>query len=97
MIVTGVRLWVHVLKCHGDALAALRTHFEFHAMPDAAMSLDAILDHSRLSATRPIDVRCPKCPGLSPDEARLLHATVVTIDRQIVAYGRQGHVEVLTY
>ena len=73
-VVTGIRLWVHVFKRCGDALAALRTHFEFHGMPDAAMSLHAILDHSRISATRPIDVRCLKCPGLSPDEARLLHA-----------------------
>lgn len=74
MIVAGIRLWVHVLKRKGDPLAALRTHFEFHCIPDAAMSLHALLDHSRLSATRSIDVRCPKCPGLSPDEARMLHA-----------------------
>jgi len=29
--------------------------------------------------------------------ARLLDAAVVTIDRRILAYGRQGHVEVLAY
>ena len=29
--------------------------------------------------------------------ARLLRAAVVTIDRRILAYGRQGHVEVLSY
>ena len=29
--------------------------------------------------------------------ARLLKAPVVTIDRRILAYGRQGHVEVLAY
>ncbi len=29
--------------------------------------------------------------------ARLLKAPVVTIDRRIIAYGRQGHVEVLAY
>jgi PIN domain nuclease of toxin-antitoxin system len=29
--------------------------------------------------------------------ARLLQAPVVTIDRRILAYGRQGHVEVLSY
>lgn len=76
-IVTGIRLWVHVLKRKGDPLAALRTHFAFHCIPDAAMSLNAILDHSRMSATRSIDVRCPKCPGLSPDEARMLHAVAL--------------------
>jgi PIN domain nuclease of toxin-antitoxin system len=29
--------------------------------------------------------------------ARLLTAPVVTVDRPIVAYGRQGHVQVLAY
>jgi PIN domain nuclease of toxin-antitoxin system len=29
--------------------------------------------------------------------ARLLKAPVVTIDRRIIAYGRQGHVQVLAY
>jgi PIN domain nuclease of toxin-antitoxin system len=29
--------------------------------------------------------------------ARLLKAPVVTVDRRIVAYGRQGHVQVLAY
>jgi PIN domain nuclease of toxin-antitoxin system len=29
--------------------------------------------------------------------ARLLRAPVVTVDRRILAYGRQGHVEVLAY
>ena len=29
--------------------------------------------------------------------ARLLRAPVVTVDRRIMAYGREGHVEVLTY
>jgi PIN domain nuclease of toxin-antitoxin system len=29
--------------------------------------------------------------------ARLLDAPVVTVDRRILAYGRQGHVEVLAY
>ncbi len=76
-IIAGIRLWVHVLKRQGDAMAALRTHFEFHCIPDAAVSLHAVLDHSRLSATRSIDVRCPKCPGLSPDEARILHSVAL--------------------
>jgi PIN domain nuclease of toxin-antitoxin system len=29
--------------------------------------------------------------------ARLLRAPVVTVDRRILAYGRQGHVQVLAY
>ena len=29
--------------------------------------------------------------------ARLLQAPVVTVDRRILAYGRRGHVDVLTY
>ncbi len=41
---------------------------------DAGLSLHAVLRNTTLAATRQVDVRFPTCPGLSPDEARLLAA-----------------------
>lgn len=85
-VVTALRLWVSAYRQNQDALAAVRQHFEhrFNApgalwgdrrSGDAAgLSLHAVLRNTTLAASRPVDVRCPACPGLSPDEARLLEA-----------------------
>ncbi|MGF1628716.1 MAG: hypothetical protein ACFCUT_04545 [Kiloniellaceae bacterium] len=85
-LVTAIRLWVAAFKQQEDPLGAVREHFEqqFNASGtlwgdrrggnDAGLSLHAVLRNTTLAATRPVDVRCPTCPGLSPDEARLLDA-----------------------
>src|SRR3546814_8025063 len=49
---------------------------------DAGLSLHSVLRNTTLAATRSVDVRCPTCPGLSPDEARLLDA-VAWLQRDI--------------
>jgi hypothetical protein len=49
---------------------------------DAGLSLHAVLRNTTLATTRPVDVRCPACPGLSPDEARLIDA-VAWLQRDI--------------
>lgn len=84
--VTAMRLWVSAFRQNEDALAAARRHFErqFNGSEtlwgdrrsgsDAGLSLHAILRNTTLAASRPVDVRCPTCPGVSPDEARLLEA-----------------------
>jgi hypothetical protein len=85
-VVTALRVWVAAFKQQEDALAAARAHFERHFNAsgalwgdrrtggDAGLSLHAVLRNTTLAASRPVDVRCPSCPGLSPDEARLLEA-----------------------
>lgn len=85
-VVTALRLWVSAFRQNQDALAAARWHFErqFNTSgvlwgdrrsgADAGLSLHAVLRNTTLAASRPVDVRCPTCPGLSPDEARLLEA-----------------------
>lgn len=85
-VVTALRVWVAAYKQQQDPLGAARAHFEHHfnaagtlwgdrrAGDDAGLSLHAVLRNTTLAATRPVDVRCPACPGLSPDEARLLQA-----------------------
>ncbi|GAB4360589.1 MAG: hypothetical protein Kow00114_14410 [Kiloniellaceae bacterium] len=93
-LVTALRLWVSAFRQQEDSLAAARRHFErqFNASTalwgdrrsggDAGLSLHAVLRNTTLAATRPVDVRCPTCPGLSPDEARLLDA-VAWLQRDI--------------
>lgn len=41
---------------------------------EAASSLDLLLQVMQRTATRNVDVRCARCPHLSPDEARVLQA-----------------------
>lgn len=71
-VVSGLRLWVDAFKNDEDPLNCLRRLFGRPGAADPALSLHTILRNTTLSALRSIDVRCRKCPGLSPDEARLL-------------------------
>ncbi|NIA70846.1 hypothetical protein HBA54_19795 [Pelagibius litoralis] len=71
-LLTGLRLWVQAFKEDDEPLEAVRRHFGQQADVDPGLSLHAILRNTTLTALRPIDVRCRNCPGLSPDEARLL-------------------------
>jgi len=85
-VVIAVRVWVAAFRKQENALEAARAEFErqFSACGslwgdprpggDAGLSLHAVLRNTTLAATRPVDVRCAACPGLSPDEARLLEA-----------------------
>ena len=93
-LVVALRLWVSAVRQQEDSLAAARRQFErqFNASEslwgdkrngdDAGLSLHAVLRNTTLAASRPVDVRCPTCPGLSPDEARLLDA-VAWLQRDI--------------
>jgi len=88
-VVTALRLWVEAFTRQNDPLHAARDHFarcfnsggegalwgDRRPGGDAGLSLHAVLRNTTLAATRPVDVRCPTCPGLSADEARLLSTT----------------------
>lgn len=86
VVIAALRVWVSAFRGQQDALEAARAEFarQFNASGtlwgdprpggDAGLSLHAVLRNTTLAATRPVDVRCPACPGLSPDEARLLQA-----------------------
>lgn len=75
VIVTGIRIWVRALKQGGSPHAVLRAHFDEWGVAEATSSLNAVMNHTGRCATRAFDVRCPKCPGVSADEARVLSAT----------------------
>jgi len=85
-VVTAMRHWVAAFRRQEDPLGAARDRFEDRfnsggtlwgdrrSSGDAGLSLHAVLRNTTLAASRAVDVRCPACPGLSPDEARLLDA-----------------------
>jgi hypothetical protein len=73
-LLAGLRIWVDRIKYHQAGLPYLLDHFGYFNASDAAYSLDAVLNNTGASATRPIEIHCPDCPHLSTDEAGFLHA-----------------------
>jgi len=74
LLLHAMRLWVVSIRLQRCARERIARHFIERGVPDAAPSLHAILEQTSIAATRQVDVRCPACRLLSPDEARLLHA-----------------------
>lgn len=74
LLLQAIRLWVGCVKMRLCGFERIEQHFQAHAIADAAPSLHAILHHTAVAAERPVDVRCPPCRLLSPDEALMLHA-----------------------
>jgi hypothetical protein len=74
LLLRGIRLWVDRFKHRECGLWDLNRHFVAHGLGDATPSLHGLLFNSSVATTRPLDVRCARCPALSPDEARMLHA-----------------------
>ena len=74
LLLQAIRIWVSAAKENRCGGPELMEHLAAHGAANAGPSLHGILYNSSVAATRPIDVRCRRCPNLSPDEARLLHA-----------------------
>ena len=74
LVLQGIRIWVACAKKNRCGGHDLLEHLSAHGAANAAPSLHGILYNSSVAATRPIDVRCRRCPNLSPDEARMIHA-----------------------
>ena len=77
VVLTGMRKWVAELKRGADPMRRLRQDMAGLGAPDAALSLDQFLHIVARTARRPVDMRCPRCPRLSEDEQRLLHAAAL--------------------
>ena len=82
-LLDGLRLWLQAFKKNGDTREAVRRHFGAPAGTDPGLGLHTVLRNTTLAASRAVDVRCRHCPGLSPDEARLLDA-VAWLQREAV-------------
>jgi hypothetical protein len=74
LLIGGVRAWVACCRAETCPMAVLRTTFGRFGAIDAAASVDAFMSCAVRTAIRCIEVRCPRCPGLTDDELRLLHA-----------------------
>jgi len=73
LLVDGIRLWVRCLIHRREAQPQVAALLGARGLAAAALPLHAVLTHTSVAATRSIDVRCRRCPHLSPDEARVLH------------------------
>jgi hypothetical protein len=74
VLLISMRCWVADIHQEADPLLRLRPGLAAAGAPDAALSLDALMRVLARTARRPIAIGCPRCPGLSADERRLLHA-----------------------
>jgi len=70
----ALRWWVAEVKQGIDPLPRLHQGLSAAGAPDAAYSMDQFMRVIARTARRPIDVGCPRCPHLTHDEQRLLHA-----------------------
>ena len=74
LILWGLRFWAACCRKECSPWPLLGDVFRRNHVEDAALSLDALLRLTSLTSLRPLDVRCPACPRISPDEHRLLAA-----------------------
>jgi hypothetical protein len=74
MVLVAMRLWVRRAMQNECGGPVLYRHLAEHGAAEAAPGLHGMLYNLGTAARRPIDMRCPNCSGLSPDEARLIHA-----------------------
>jgi len=74
LVLWGVRHWVACLRDETDSWEGLSQVFAHYGATDAAFSLHGLMQLTRRATTRPVDVRCPVCADVSPDERRILAA-----------------------
>lgn len=74
LVLWGVRLWVQGLKNETNIQSQLRTAFKLAGAPEGHPALDDLMTVITVSADQGIDIRCTKCPSISPDELRILGA-----------------------
>lgn len=74
LVLWAVRHWAKIRRDEGDPRRLLTEAFTHARAAAAAPALDRLLAIINATATCTIDVRCPNCAQVSPDELRLLGA-----------------------
>jgi hypothetical protein len=74
LFVWGVRSWVQALKARQDFNRVAGDAFARFNLAPSAAALEDLMTMIAASAARMIDIRCIRCPALSPDEAILIAA-----------------------
>ncbi len=77
VLLLAVRWWVADRRKGEDPLPRLCEALGTAGAHDAAFSIDRLMEVIARSAVRPIEIHCPRCPGLSRDECQLLHAAAL--------------------
>ena len=80
MLLLGLRLWAAEARRAEDPMPRLRQVMAMAGAPDAAASVDALMRVVAPTARRPVELGCPRCPHLAPDEQRLLHVARLAQD-----------------
>jgi hypothetical protein len=74
VLLLAMRWWVASRREGEDPLPRLFRGLGTAGAHDAAFAIDSLMAVVARTARRQIAVHCPRCPGLSDDEAQLLHA-----------------------
>lgn len=77
LMLLGMRWWV---RCYGtgeNPIPRLTEALARAGVRDAGYSIDGLMGIVARTGQRPVDIRCPRCPELSDDEAVLLHAALL--------------------
>jgi hypothetical protein len=72
LLLGAVRVWVAKYRKRQCGLMDIAWMFRRFGIARAAPSLHAVMMHLSIAAERSIDIRCCKCPKVSPDETRLM-------------------------
>jgi hypothetical protein len=70
----ALRTWVAAYRADEDPILSLCEAMDRVGAHDAAFSVDQMMAVVARSARHPIAIHCTRCPHLSDDEKRLLHA-----------------------
>lgn len=73
----ATRRWAASFRARQDPLPGLRRHLHPLGAAEAAFSVNALMEIVARTLRRPIDIHCPGCSCLSPDERRLLDAAAL--------------------
>lgn len=82
LILLGLRCWVADLQRGADRRPRLRAATATAGVPEAAASIDMIMRIVARTARRAVEMACPCCPRIAPDEQRLLHAARLAQGRE---------------
>jgi hypothetical protein len=74
VLLVAVRWWVACFRAGEDPIPRLRQGLTTAGSAAAASSIDGLMMVVSRTVTRPVEIRCPRCPNLSLDERHLLHA-----------------------
>lgn len=72
LMLWAMRLWMRGHRGDMPDQSILRTGFKLAGAPDAHPALDGLMTVLTAAATGAIDIRCPQCPDISPDEHQLM-------------------------